>query len=106
MLNLLIVINWIVIGLVGSAMVYSLVLAVYDLVADVKRSRALQANSDLYHQLLLDDVYYRDSYAELFSQLAWRVERETTEIDASSAESVRNLLVVVNQFIDDSKVVR
>jgi len=106
MLNLLIVINWIVIGLVGSAMVYALALAVYDLVADIKKAKTTKANNDLWHQMLSDDVYYRDSYAELFSQLVWRVERETTEIDASSAESVRNLLVVVNQFIDDSKVVR
>ena len=51
---ILIIANWIVIGLVGTAMVYALALAVYDLGADVKRSRALQANSDLYQQLLLD----------------------------------------------------
>ena len=125
---ILIIANWIVIGLVGSAMVYALALAVYDLVADVKRSRALQVNSDLYNQLLLDDVYYRESYAELFSRLAFNVEMDSypyfDEIDeccdddycdcdecdchdeSSATESIRELLKAVNQFIDDSKVVR
>ena len=125
---ILIIANWIVIGLVGSAMVYALALAVYDLVADVKRSRALQVNSDLYNQLLLDDVYYRESYAELFSHLAFNVEMDSypylDEIDeccdddycdcdecdchdeSSATEAIRELLKAVNQFIDDSKVVR
>jgi len=103
MLNLLIIANWIVIGLVGSAMVYALALAVYDSVADVKRSKALQANSDLYQQLLLDDVYYRDSYAELFTSLLRTLEDQNPLVQCDELDDLKN---AVNQFIDDSKVVR
>ena len=103
MLNVLIIANWVVICLVGSAMVYALALAVYDLVADVKRSRALQANSDLYQQLLLDDVYYRDSYAELFSSLLRTLEDQNPLVQCDELSDLKN---AVNQFIDDSKVMR
>jgi hypothetical protein len=61
----------------------------------------------------LDDVYY---YAELFSGLVRDLEdgnRETFECEDIlkrsgfyKSENVSNLVNAVNQFIDDSKVVR
>ena len=103
MLNVLIIANWVVICLVGTAMVYALALAVYDLGADVKRSKALQVNSDLYQQMLLDDIYYRDSFADLFSSLLRTLEDQNPLVQCEELDDLKN---AVNQFIDDSKVVR
>ena len=103
MLNVLIFVNWVVICLLGSAMVYALAWAVYDSVADVKKSKRDKASNDLWVQMLLDDVYYRDSYAELFSSLLRDLEVENP---FQQIEELDSLVNAVKQFVDDSKVVR
>jgi len=100
---ILIIANWVVICLVGTAMVYALALAVYDLVADIKKAKTTKANNDLWHQMLLDDVYYRDSYAELFSGLVRDLEDQNPLV---KCEELTDLVNAVNHFIDDSKLVR
>ena len=120
MLNVLIIVNWVVIGLIGLAMVYALAWAIYDSVADVKKSKVDKASNDLWQQMLLDDVYYRDSYAELFSGLLRDLQESmhslwldfesmaTDEIENpfQQIEELDSLVNAVKQFVDDSKVMR
>ena len=103
MLNVLIIVNWLVICLIGVAVVYSLALAVFDLVADVKKSKRDKASNDLWVQMLLDDVYYRDAYADLFTGLLRDLEDQNPLVRCEELSELKN---AVNQFIDDSKLVR
>tara|TARA_R100001463_G_C3390547_1_gene206819 strand:- start:79 stop:423 length:345 start_codon:yes stop_codon:yes gene_type:complete len=112
-MSILIIANWVVICLVGSAMVYALAWAVYDTVATGRRFKAYEAELASYHQLLLDDVYYRDSYGNLFSDQLNSIMRvygrdllvnNSGHADYIIKEEVRDLLNLVDQFVSDSKV--
>ena len=96
--------------LVGLAVViYSLAVGTVELVNKVRLERKYREQLAVYKTLVIDDVYYRDSYAELFSSLVRDLDGKNPNLLGDASGPCKELTFLVNavkQFVDDSKVVR
>tara|TARA_R100000458_G_scaffold19950_1_gene17718 strand:- start:589 stop:909 length:321 start_codon:yes stop_codon:yes gene_type:complete len=94
-----------IIGL--AVVIYSLAIGTVELVNKIRSERKYREQLAVYETLVSDDVYYRERYGELFSSLVRAIERAEYECDVYGVnESYDDLFDAVNQFIEESKVVR
>lgn len=103
-----------IIGL--AVVIYSLAVGTIELVNKIRSERKYREQLAVYEQLVSDDVYYRDKYAELFSQQLEDIYafhggdhilvNESDYPNYIITDATRELLNTVNQFVEESKVVR